>query len=81
MSKRTLMLAVALGLSVFIATVALADASVVFAASSESWNSELFPSKNGTFAVETVSFGGRQWTLDDFSYAGYRLGVWRQTYR
>src|SRR5215472_8422535 len=72
--KRTSIVAAAPCLSMLIATLALAGPTVVFGAGNESWNSELFPRKNGTFAVETVTFGGRQWTLDDFSYAGYRLG-------
>jgi hypothetical protein len=36
------------------------------AATSETWNSSLFP---------TVSFAGRLGRLDDFSYVGYRLGA------
>jgi hypothetical protein len=38
------------------------------------WQSQLFPKTGGKFKPETVAFGGRQWTLDDFSYVGYRLG-------
>ena len=43
-------------------------------ASAETWNSQLFPKRNGKFTVQTVNFGGRSWRLDDFSYVGYRLG-------
>ena len=38
------------------------------------WESQLFPKENGRFTIHAVTFGGRQWTLDDFSYVGYRLG-------
>lgn len=46
----------------------------VAGAAGASWESLLFPKKNGRFTTETVTFGGRQWTFDDFSYVGYRLG-------
>jgi hypothetical protein len=38
------------------------------------WNSQLFPKVDGRFTIKTVKFAGREWTLDDFSYVGYRLG-------
>ena len=41
----------------------------------QSWNSRLFPNANGAFTPQTVNFAGRNWTLDDFSYAGYFLGA------
>lgn len=44
-------------------------------ARAETWNSELFPKIGGKFTVQTVQFAEREWTLDDFSYAGYRLGA------
>jgi hypothetical protein len=43
-------------------------------AGTESWESQLFPKRNGRFMMQKVSFGGREWFLDDFSYVGYRLG-------
>jgi hypothetical protein len=43
-------------------------------ASAETWNSQLFPKRNGKFTIQTVSFAGRDWRLDDFSYVGYGLG-------
>ena len=43
-------------------------------ATAETWNSQLFPKADGKFTIRTVSFAGREWTLDDFSYTGYRLG-------
>src|SRR5277367_5114407 len=44
-------------------------------AAGATWNSRLLPNANGTFAPQAVSFAGRNWTLDDFSYAGYFLGT------
>lgn len=41
----------------------------------QSWNSRLLPNVNGTYTPQTVNFAGRNWTLDDFSYAGYFLGA------
>ena len=38
------------------------------------WTSQLFPDINGKFTIQTVTFNGRQWTLDDYSYSGYYLG-------
>ena len=48
---------------------------IATAAIAQSWNSRLLPNVNGTFTPQTVNFAGRNWTLDDFSYAGYFLGV------
>jgi uncharacterized protein (TIGR03437 family) len=50
---------------IIVATVAIA----------QSWNSRLLPNVGGTFTPQTVNFAGRNWTLDDFSYAGYFLGA------
>ena len=44
-------------------------------AAAQSWNSRLLPLTNGTFTPVTVSFAGRSWVLDDFSYVGYFLGA------
>jgi hypothetical protein len=44
-------------------------------ARTETWNSRLFPKVDGKFTIRSISFAGREWTLDDFSYVGYRLGV------
>jgi uncharacterized protein (TIGR03437 family) len=44
-------------------------------AAEATWNSRLLPNTNGTFAPQAVSFAGRDWALDDFSYAGYFLGA------
>lgn len=44
-------------------------------AAAQNWNSRLLPSVNGTFTPQAVNFAGRNWTLDDFSYAGYYLGA------
>jgi uncharacterized protein (TIGR03437 family) len=41
----------------------------------QSWNSRLLPNVNGTYTPQTVNFAGRNWALDDFSYAGYFLGA------
>src|ERR1700680_4209171 len=41
----------------------------------ESWNSQLLPNISGKYTAQTVSFAGRTWTLDDFSYVGYYLGT------
>ena len=41
----------------------------------QSWNSRLLPLINGQFAEQTITFAGRTWTLDDYSYAGYFLGT------
>lgn len=38
------------------------------------WNSALFPLINGKYHIQTASFAGRDWRLDDFSYVGYYLG-------
>ena len=38
------------------------------------WTSELFPKVNGKYTAKTVHFAGRDWRLDDYSYAGYYLG-------
>ncbi|MBM3810490.1 MAG: hypothetical protein FJW20_02525 [Acidimicrobiia bacterium] len=43
----------------------------------QAWQSELFPSAGGHFERRAVSFVGRDWILDDFSYAGYFLGARR----
>jgi uncharacterized protein (TIGR03437 family) len=48
---------------------------IASAAIAQSWNSRLLPNVNGTFTPQTVNFAGRNWTLDDFSYAGYYLGT------
>jgi hypothetical protein len=40
----------------------------------QNWNSQLLPKRDGKFTFRTVEFAGRQWTLDDFSYVGYKLG-------
>ncbi len=40
----------------------------------QTWNSRLLPNAGGTFSPQTVAFAGRNWALDDFSYAGYFLG-------
>jgi uncharacterized protein (TIGR03437 family) len=45
------------------------------AALAQSWNSRLLPNVNGTYTPQTVNFASRNWTLDDFSYAGYFLGA------
>src|SRR5260370_12757879 len=39
------------------------------------WNSRLFPNVNGKYTEQEVSFAGRSWALEDFSYAGYYLGT------
>ena len=39
------------------------------------WASQLFPQINGKYTIQTVHFAGTDWTLDDFSYAGYALGA------
>ncbi len=40
------------------------------------WTSSLYPSADGvTFSRPTISYGGRQWQMPDFSYAGYQLGA------
>ncbi|HTB09959.1 MAG TPA: hypothetical protein VK752_00235 [Bryobacteraceae bacterium] len=52
--------------------------SLIFVASltiAQSWNSRLLSNVNGTFTPQTVNFAARNWTLDDFSYAGYFLGA------
>lgn len=36
--------------------------------------SRLFPRVDGRYAIKTVTWGGRDWRLDDYSYAGYCLG-------
>src|SRR5260370_38593810 len=41
----------------------------------QSWNSRLFPNVNGKYTEQQVSFAGRSWALEDFSYAGYYLGT------
>ena len=41
----------------------------------QSWNSQLLPSLGGKYTAQTVSFAGRSWNLDDFSYVGYYLGT------
>ncbi len=33
--------------------------------------SQLLPLVDGRYTIQTVSFAGRDWRLDDFSYAGY----------
>jgi hypothetical protein len=54
---------------------AIAIGSIPMAGAADaSWESQLFPKKNGRFGTEIVTFAGRQWILDDFSYVGYRLG-------
>ena len=67
MLKQRLILAAPAALSMFLA-IGLSGASA------ETWNSQLFPKHNGKFTIHTVTFAGRDWTLDDFSYTGYRLG-------
>ena len=47
----------------------------VTAALAQSWNSRLLSNVNGIYTPQTVSFASRNWTLDDFSYAGYFLGT------
>jgi uncharacterized protein (TIGR03437 family) len=47
----------------------------VTAALAQSWNSRLLSNVNGIYNPQTVSFASRNWTLDDFSYAGYFLGT------
>ena len=39
------------------------------------WNSRLLPFTDGKYTPKTISFAGRTWGLDDFSYAGYFLGA------
>src|SRR5260370_40001137 len=41
----------------------------------QSWNSTLFPNVNGKYESQPVSFAGRTWALEDFSYVGYYLGT------
>jgi uncharacterized protein (TIGR03437 family) len=43
--------------------------------SAGTWNSRLLPNVSGSFRPQTVNFAARDWTLDDFSYAGYFLGA------
>lgn len=45
------------------------------AALAQSWNSRFLPNVNGAYTPQTVNFAGRNWTLDDFSCAGYSLGA------
>jgi hypothetical protein len=52
----------------------LASLALASGTKAQGWSSQLFPNIDGKFTMQTVVFGGRQWTLDDFSYAGYRLG-------
>src|SRR5262249_16998238 len=52
----------------------LAGLALALGTKAQSWNSQLFPKRDGKFTMQTVAFGGRQWSLDDFSYVGYRLG-------
>jgi hypothetical protein len=52
----------------------LASAISASGAATETWSSQLFPKVGGKFTIQTANFVGRNWTLDDFSYAGYRLG-------
>ncbi len=52
----------------------LASAIATSGAATETWSSQLFPKVGGKFTIQTVDFAGRNWTLDDFSYVGYRLG-------
>ncbi|MBS1859348.1 MAG: hypothetical protein JST11_28500 [Acidobacteria bacterium] len=51
------------------------DFSVAAGAGAQSWNSQLLPLSGGKFTPQTVSFAGRNWSLDDYSYAGYFLGA------
>jgi uncharacterized protein (TIGR03437 family) len=44
-------------------------------AQAQSWNSQLLPNLGGKYAAQTVTFAGRTWALDDFSYVGYYLGT------
>ena len=37
--------------------------------------SQLLPLVDGRYTIQTVNFAGRDWRLDDFSYAGYYLGA------
>src|SRR5579864_3973696 len=39
------------------------------------WNSQLLPNISGKYTAQTVSFAGRSWGLDDYSYVGYYLGT------
>jgi uncharacterized protein (TIGR03437 family) len=41
----------------------------------QSWNSQLLPNVSGKFTPQMVSFAGRSWSLDDYSYVGYYLGT------
>ncbi|HYW48895.1 MAG TPA: hypothetical protein VE959_38885 [Bryobacteraceae bacterium] len=41
----------------------------------QSWTSQLFPRVNGKYSTQAVTFAGRQWALDDYSFAGYYLGA------
>jgi len=41
----------------------------------QTWNSRLLPNVSGTFTPQAVAFAGRNWAVDDFSYAGYFLGA------
>jgi len=43
--------------------------------SAQSWSSQLLPNVAGKYTAQTVSFAGRAWSLDDFSYVGYYLGT------
>ena len=60
--------------SVLISALALIS-SPAAAQSTGTWNSRLLPNLNGSFTPQTVNFAARNWTLDDFSYAGYYLGA------
>src|SRR5260370_37388759 len=56
-------------------TLVLTTALCASGASAATWNSQLFPKIDGKFTIRTIDFAGREWTLDDFSYVGYRLGM------
>ncbi len=43
--------------------------------SAQTWHSQLLPFSGGHFERRPVSFNGRDWMLDDFSYTGYHLGA------
>jgi uncharacterized protein (TIGR03437 family) len=57
--------------SAFLAIVLLGSVQ----SSSQSWNSQLLPNVGGKYTAQPVSFAGRTWSLDDFSYVGYYLGT------
>ena len=73
MLKQRLILAAPAALSMFLA-IGLSGASA------ETWNSQLFPKHNGKFTIHTVTFAGRDWTLDEQTIrGGFRRFAERRT--